>query len=84
MNRFVRLARPPAAGIVAWWLSQFLSASPKVAVITGVCIAVFGYLSIANVYFQRRLFIRDELIGHYSSTLLASVIVSLIVRITHY
>lgn len=84
VNWLLRLLTPVVVAWIVWTLTWVLSESATVAWTTSICIVIFGLLSTVRTYIMRQRFMRHELIRQYSSPVVASAIVSVIVRMTHF
>ncbi|WAH38700.1 hypothetical protein [Alicyclobacillus dauci] len=73
-----------AGAVVTWALTGMLTASTKVAITCAICVLVFSLWSAGRVYIFRRHMLRREIVLQYFTPILASVIVAMIVRFTHF
>ncbi|WP_206917250.1 hypothetical protein [Alicyclobacillus suci] len=84
MNPSIRLFAGLIAAFIAGAVTRLLSGDSTVALTIATCVFVFGVLSTGRTYLLQRRLLRGDLYIQHGAPVLAGVIVSVIVRITHF
>lgn len=84
MVSLVRVVTAVTASILVWALTRFLSADATAATAIACFVLIFGLFSTVRTYLFRHRFLRGDVLSQYVRPALASVIVSIIVRMTHF
>lgn len=84
MASMVRVVTAVTASLIVWMLANVLSADPTAANAIACFVLIFGLFSAVRTYLFRHRFLRRDVLWQYIRPTLASIIVSLIVRITHF